>query len=479
MSTRDSKSDDRLAVDGGAPARQRPDPPMYPGGMLIDREEEQAVLEVVRAKRLFRYYGPGETSSKAAELEQAFAAHMGAEHALAVTSGTAALICGLQGIGVGPGDEVILPAYTWIASAEAVLAVGAVPVMAEVDETLSLDPQDVEARITPYTKAIMPVHMRGCPCRMDELMAVARGHGLKVIEDTAQADGGSYKGKRLGSIGDVGCFSLQFNKIITSGEGGMVLTNDEEVWKRAVMFHDVSGGRRYRFPEPEILWGINFRMPELLAAVALVQLGRLDGLIDAMRARKRMLRAGIEPVARRKGISFRASVDAEGDAAVALVFLVDSPPTAARVTEALRAENISASVLYQPRSRGLSHLQPLGADHGTAHVDPERRSVALGAARDPLQSGHVPAHSRPAGARRTPGRQPDADQRGRRRDHRGRQPRAGRAGLSIVGGFPFGAAVSLGRSRAFHSASDGLYSPGAHGKRGYTQAPLSTRRSSK
>jgi dTDP-4-amino-4,6-dideoxygalactose transaminase len=183
---------------------------------------------------------------------------------------------------------------------------------------------------------------------MDELMGVAREHGLKVIEDTAQADGGSYKGKRLGSMGDVGCFSLQFNKIITSGEGGMVITNDEEIWKRAVMFHDVSGGRRYRFPENDILWGINFRMPELLAAVALVQLGRLDGLIDAMRARKRMLRAGIEPVARRKGISFRASADPEGDAAVALIFFVDSPPTAARVTEALRAENISASVMYSP-----------------------------------------------------------------------------------------------------------------------------------
>ena len=348
MTIQDSDSGDRLAVDGGTPARQRPDPPMYPGGMLIDRKEEEAVLEVMRAKRLFRYYGPEEGPSKAAELENAFAAKTGARHALAVTSGTAALICGLQGIGVGPGDEVIMPAYTWIASAEAVLAVGGVPVMAEVDETLTLDPQDVETRITPYTRAIMPVHMRGCPCRMDELMTVARRHGLKVIEDTAQADGGSYQGTRLGSIGDVGCFSLQFNKIITSGEGGMVITNDEAVWKRAVMFHDVAGGRRYRFPENEILWGINFRMPELLAAVALVQLGRLDGLIDAMRARKRMLRAGIEPIARRKGISFQASADPEGDAAVALIFFVDSPPTAARVTEALRAENISAGVMYRP-----------------------------------------------------------------------------------------------------------------------------------
>ena len=248
MTTSESEHSEKLAIDGGAPSRQHPDPPMYPGGMMIDQEEEAAVLEVLRKKRLFRYYGPAEGPSTAAELEKAFAAHMGTRHALAVTSGTAALICALQGIGVGPGDEVIVPAYTWIASAEAVLAVGAVPVIAEIDETLSLDPEDVERKVSPYTKAIMPVHMRGTPCDMDALMDVARRYDLKVIEDTAQADGASYKGKRLGSMGDVGCFSLQFNKIITSGEGGMVITNDENVWKRAVMFHDVSGGTALPFP---------------------------------------------------------------------------------------------------------------------------------------------------------------------------------------------------------------------------------------
>lgn len=345
------------AILGGKPAKERPDPPMYPGGMMIDEEEEQAVLDVLRSKRLFRYYGPQPGPSKVAELEEAFAAHMGTRYALAVTSGTAALICGLQGIGVGPGDEVIVPAYTWIASPGAVVAVGGVPVLAEVDQTLTLDPRDVEAKITPHTKAIMPVHMRGTPCQMDPLMDVARRHGLQVIEDAAQADGGSYKGRRLGSIGDVGCFSLQFNKIITAGEGGMVITNDEQVWKRAVMFHDVIGGLRNRFPENEILWGINFRMPELLAAVMLVQLRRLDGLLAAMRARKQMLRAGIEGVAQRKGIAFQGNGDPEGDAAVALIFFLDSPDTAARVAEGLRAENIGAGVMYHPE-RGDYHVYP-------------------------------------------------------------------------------------------------------------------------
>ena len=173
---------------------------------------------------------------------------MGATYGLAVTSGTAALICGLVGLGIGPGDEVILPAFTWIASASAVVAVGAVPILAEVDDSLTLDPEDVEARITPYTKAILPVHMRGLPCKMDELMTVARKRNLKVLEDSAQADGASYKGRRVGSIGDAGAFSLQFNKILTSGEGGMVITSDQAVYERAVMFHDVVGGQRNGYP---------------------------------------------------------------------------------------------------------------------------------------------------------------------------------------------------------------------------------------
>ena len=301
----------RLAIQGGAPAKQKPDPPMYPGGMAVAEEEEAGVLEVLRAKRLLRYYGPGETESKASQLEAAFAAKKGTDYAVAVTSGTASLVCGLHGIGIGPGDEVIVPAYTWIASASAVVAAGGIPVVAEVDGTLLLDPDDVERKITPYTKAIMPVHMRGAPCRMDALMALAREHGLKVIEDVAQANGGSYQGKPLGSFGDVGCFSLQFNKIITSGEGGMVVTNDESVWKRTNMYHDVIGALQLKYGVDELLCGVNYRMPELLAAVALPQLARLDGLIEDMRQRKKMLKAGIEDVTNRKGIRFREMTDEE------------------------------------------------------------------------------------------------------------------------------------------------------------------------
>ncbi len=359
-----SKNPRRLAIEGGTPARQRPFPPSYPGGLAIDEKEEQAVLEVLRSKRLYRYYGLTEGPSKAAALEEAFAAHMGTRRALGVTSGTAALICGLQGVGIGPGDEVIVPAYTWIASASAVLALGGIPVPAEVDESLTLDPADVECRVSPYTRAIMPVHMRGAPCRMDALLTLARKHGLKVVEDTAQADGGSYHGRRLGSLGDVGCFSLQFNKIITSGEGGMVITDDEGIYRRAVMFHDVAGGRRNNLPLDERIWGITFRMSELVAAVALVQLRKLDGLLEAMRERKRMLKAGLAEVVQRKGISFRTLNDPEGDTGIALVFYVDSARTAQRVSEALRAENIGARPLYRPDETDehiYCHWQPIVA----------------------------------------------------------------------------------------------------------------------
>jgi dTDP-4-amino-4,6-dideoxygalactose transaminase len=337
-----------LAIHGGAPARQRGFPPMYPGGMAIGQEEEDLVLQVLRSKRLFRYYGPEPGPSLVDQLEREFAIHHGSRHSLAVTSGTAALICGLQGIGIGPGDEVIVPAYTWIASASAVLAAGGIPVLAEVDASLTLDPADVEAKITPYTRAIMAVHMRGAACRMDELLAIAKRHHLRVIEDAAQANGASYHGRRLGALGDVGCFSLQFNKIITSGEGGMVMTDSDEVWKRAVMWHDVIGGLRNNFPAEEILWGANYRMPELLAAVMLAQLHRLDGLLDAMRARKRMLKAGMEGIAAQRGVTFRDLPDPDGDAAIALVFFLPDAAKAERVAAALRAENIGAGTMYHP-----------------------------------------------------------------------------------------------------------------------------------
>ena len=337
-----------LAINGGRPARTKPDPAIYPGGMLIGEEEERAVIEVIRSQRLFRYYGPNPGPSKAEQLEQDFGKYTGAKYTLAVTSCTAALICGLHGLEVGPGDEVIVPAYTWIATAEAVLAVGAVPVVAEVDDTLTLDPGDIENHISQYTKAIVVVHMRGVPAQMDEILAISRKHSIPVLEDVAQANGASYHGQKLGTLGAVGCFSLQFNKVITSGEGGLIITNDQLVWKRAVMYHDPVAGRRYEIPDAETLWGVNFRMPELTAAVACVQLGKLNGLLDLLRARKQMLVEGITPSLQSSGISFQRLPDPAGDNAIALIMLARDRSQALRLTKALSAENIAASVIYHP-----------------------------------------------------------------------------------------------------------------------------------
>ena len=352
----------KLALHGGTPARSRMDPPLAPGGLAIDQEEEQAVLEVLRAKRLFRFDGATEGESRATRLEQEFAVSLGVAHALAVTSGTAALICGLQGIGIGPGDEVILPAYTWMASATAVMAVGGIPIIAEIDESLTLDPADVARKISPHTKAIMPVHMRGAPARMDAIQEIARGHGLRIIEDCAQANGASFRGQRLGSIGDVGCFSLQFSKIITTGEGGMVTTNDRQIWQRAFMYHDVAACNRLELPEEEALWGANFRMAEMPAAIGLVQLKRLQGIVAATRARKRMLLAAIAPTASSRGITFRAAPDPEGDSAIHLVMFLPTPAKAQAVTQALYAENIATGLLYRPEGRDLhvyAHWSPV------------------------------------------------------------------------------------------------------------------------
>jgi dTDP-4-amino-4,6-dideoxygalactose transaminase len=327
------------------------DSQLAPGGQAIDAEEERAVLDVLRAKRLFRFSGHEDGESKADRFERAFASSVGAAHALAVTSGTAALICGLQGIGIGPGDEVILPAYTWMASATAVMAVGGIPIIAEIDESLTLDPVDVERNISPYTRAIMPVHMRGAPARMDAILEVAGRHGLPVIEDCAQGNGASFQGRRLGSIGDVGCFSLQFSKIITTGEGGMVTTDDRQIWQRAFMFHDVAAWNRLDLPDVDLLWGANFRMAEMPAAVGLVQLGRLQGLVAAARARKALLLDGIASTAADRGVTFRDRPDPEGDSAISLTMFLETPAKAQAVAHALNAENISAGVLYRPDRR--------------------------------------------------------------------------------------------------------------------------------
>lgn len=338
----------RLAIDGGTPAKTTPNIPMYPGGLEIGEEEKQAVLEVLDRKYLFRYYGPEDFPSKVRQLEEAFIARTGKRHALAVNSCTSALISALVACGVGPGHEVIVPGYTFFASCAAVVAAKAIPIIAEVDDSLTLDPADFESKITQRTKAVIPVHMRGAPCDMNSIMRIAREHSVMVIEDVAQAMGGTYKGKPLGSFGDCGCYSLQYHKIITSGEGGVVVTDDERLYDRLQAYHDTAAcwrPDRFGLPryEGEVFPGVNFRMSELAGAVALAQLGKLDRILSRMRFLKSRIKNGILDL---PGLEFRRLNDPEGDTAICLIMYVKDGPTAKRFAQCLKAEGVEAGSIY-------------------------------------------------------------------------------------------------------------------------------------
>ncbi|MDP3442172.1 MAG: aminotransferase class I/II-fold pyridoxal phosphate-dependent enzyme, partial [Ignavibacteria bacterium] len=206
-----------------------------PGAYWFGKEEMEAVMEVMQSGYLFRYGSENDPKflHKVSTLETEFAQYCGAKHALATSSGTSSLLVSLIALGLKPGDEVIVPAYTFIATYSACIFAGLVPVLAEIDESLSLDPDDIEHRITPRTKAIMPVHMLGNPCNMDRIMQIARKHNLLVLEDSCQATGASYKGEKIGTIGDIGAFSLNLFKTINSGDGGLVVTNNQKLYERA------------------------------------------------------------------------------------------------------------------------------------------------------------------------------------------------------------------------------------------------------
>ena len=338
---------EKLAINGGPPAKTTPNIHMFPGGMEIGEEERKEVLEVLDHKYLFRYYGPEDFPSKVRQLEVDFAKLIGTKYALAVNSCTSALISSLVAVGVGPGDEVIVPGYTFFASAAAILAAKAIPIIAEVDDSLTLDPADFEAKITDKTKAVIPVHMRGAPCDVTAVMEIARKHGLRVVEDVAQACGGSYQSARLGSFGDCNAFSLQYHKIITSGEGGMVVTNDERLYDRAQAYHDTAAcwrPDRYGLPryEGEVFPGENYRMSELAGAVALVQLRKLDSLLAGMRRNKKRIKGQLGDLP----ITFRRLNDAAGDTAIALIFYLPDSSITARFTEALQAEGVGAACIF-------------------------------------------------------------------------------------------------------------------------------------
>jgi len=315
-----------------------------PGMELIGEEEKKELLEVLEAGYLYRYGSSDDPRFKAKvkELEQQVAKRVGVPYAVAVNSGTSALLVALIGLGVGPGDEVIVPGYTFIASISSIIYARAVPILAEVDRTLNLDPADVERKITPRTKAIMAVHMLGNPARLDKLKAIAEEHKLLLIEDCAQAFGARYKGRAVGSIGDAGTYSFNVYKTITAGDGGMVVTRDEPAYRRFFGIHDqghsplrtgVEIGRR-----PFV--GLDFRMTELAAAVLLAQLSKLGAILEHLHANKQRFKLAIAGL---PGLDFREITDAEGECATLLTVFLPSEEIARKVAKELGTRVVAES----------------------------------------------------------------------------------------------------------------------------------------
>lgn len=338
-----------------------------PGYEMWGEEERREVGEVLETGILMRYGFDGARRGrwKARELEAELCRRTGAAHAQVVSSGTAALTTALAALGVGAGDEVVMPTFTFVASFEAVLSVGATPVLADVDDTLTLSPAAARAAVGPRTRVVMPVHMCGAMADLDALDALCREKGLALLEDACQATGGTWKGRALGTVGKAGCYSFDFVKTITCGEGGAVVTSDPEVARRCDQYsdhgHDHLGADRGADLHPAL--GYNFRISELHAAVGLAQIRKLDGFLATQRRNKQALRAALEGVA---GVTFRRIPDPAGDSASFLSFFLPDESRARAAAAALKAAGIPAMYWYDNNwhyVRRWDHLKEAAAFH--------------------------------------------------------------------------------------------------------------------
>ena len=318
-----------------------------PGFEFFGDEERKEVNDVLETGILMRYGfdGPRKGIWKSKELEAAICSRFGSEYAQLTSSGTAALTTAMAALGIGAGDEVIMPAFTFVASFEAVLSMGAIPVLVDIDESLTLAPDAVKAAITTKTKCVMPVHMCGSMADLDALKEICAAHKLILLEDACQSIGGTYKGKALGTIGHAGTFSFDFVKTMTCGEGGVVMTNNEEVYIKSDAFtdhgHDHLGVDRGADLHPFL--GYNFRISELHAAVGLAQIKKLDTFLSLQKRNNQILRSYIQQV---PGVSFRVVPDPAGDSYSFLSWFLPSQDKTEKAIEALKAAGILGGNFY-------------------------------------------------------------------------------------------------------------------------------------
>lgn len=347
----------KLAVDGGQPVRTTP----FPAWPVFDEREVEAVIEVTRSGQWGMLAG-----GKVKEFEQAFAAFQQAKHGICVVNGTAALEIAMRALGVGRGDEVITTSYTFIATPNAALSLGAVPVFVDIEpDTYLIDARQIEAAITERTKAILPVHMAGCPANMDEIMAIAQRYNLAVVEDACQAWGAEWAGQRVGAIGSCGAFSFQASKNITAGEGGILVTNDDALEEVIWSLHNVGRRRGGQWYE-HVRVGWNYRLTEWQGAILLVQLSRLPEHMAVRTANANYL---VEQLAQLEGLS-PLRVDARVTQHAWHVFILRYQPEAFGgllrdvFIGALNAEGIPCGRGYTPLTHSpaiLKGLSGLGA----------------------------------------------------------------------------------------------------------------------
>lgn len=318
-----------------------------PGFEFFGEEEKKQIDDVMSTGILMRYGFDAQRRGnwKAKELEQKISDTFGCKYAQLTSSGTSALTTAMAALGIGFGDEIIMPAFTFVASFEAVISVGAIPVLVDIDESLTLDPNAVKAAITPKTKCIMPVHMCGSMADIDALMDICKEHNLIFLEDACQSIGATYKGKHVGTIGHAGTFSFDFVKTITCGEGGAVLTNDQDVYTKCDGYtdhgHDHKGADRGADLHPFV--GYNYRISELHAAIGVAQIGKLNNFLSIQRKNHAALKSIISSV---PGVTFRKIHDEAGDSCTFLTWFLPDATTTAAVVEEMRSQNALAGNFY-------------------------------------------------------------------------------------------------------------------------------------
>jgi 8-amino-3,8-dideoxy-alpha-D-manno-octulosonate transaminase len=343
--------DVELAIQGGSPVRQKFLPLEFPGMHYLGEEEVEAATRVLRSRSLFRYYGL-DMQKEVEQFEAEFALFVQAKHALAVSSGTGALHIAMSALGLERGQEVIIPAYLWVSVAAAVVNHGAIPVLCDIDRSFCLDPRYLKKKISRSTAGIILVHMSGAPGDAKQVQQIAREYGLWLVEDCAQCAGGTIDEQSVGTFGDIGIFSFQMNKNMSSGEGGCLITDDARLYHRAMAAHDLGFARdqdgRLILDDPDLrVWGRGYRMDELRAAVLRVQLRKLPQILPHMRSSKNRIRRELESY---NQVELRSIPNPQGDTGAFLITTYRNKSTAQWVNQALRAEGIV------PGPMGLSNI---------------------------------------------------------------------------------------------------------------------------